>query len=131
MTFEIENETEEERYIQLSGVKVGGQTWGAFLEGWVPAHSRKTVTANFYVENEKTMRNELDQLSFYADLRGDGYYRFPTEPVVGQELFLVEFELQQGILFSRRAGTELRPEEYEITSEYVGAMEDNYDGEWW
>ena len=131
MTFEIENETEEERYIQLSGVKVGGQTWGAFLEGWVPAHSRKTVTAHFYVENEKTMRNELDQLSFYADLRGDGYYRFPTEPVVGQEMFLVEFELQQGILFSRRAGTELRPEEYEITSEYVGAMEDNYDGEWW
>ena len=129
MTFEIVNETDEERYIALSDVKVGGRTWIAFLSGWVPARSRRTVTAHLYADNDDDMKNEIEEISMYADLRGDSLFRFPDEPLTGQEMFLIRMKMKEGLLFSRRRGTRLLPEEYEVTSEYIGEMTD--DGEWW
>ena len=129
MTFEIVNETEEERYISLSGAEVSGRTWTAFLSGWVPARSRRTVTAHLYADNDDDMKNEIEEISMYADLRGDSLFRFPDEPLTGQEMFLIRMKMKEGLLFSRRRGTRLLPEEYEVTSEYIGEMTD--DSEWW
>ena len=129
MTFEIVNDTDHERYIGLSGVRVSGQLWSAFLHGWVPARSRKIVTACLYAEDERTMPNRFDSLSMYVDLCGDSLWRFPDEPIEGQEMFLVQMTIHGSLLFSRRAGTRLLPDEFDLTSEYLGTIAE--ESEWW